>query len=456
MAFVRSIGRWALAGLALNCIIGSGIFGLPGELNRLVGRASPLAMIFAALAMGCIMAAMAEVGSQFSEPGGPYLYVRTVFGRFAGLQVGWFALLSTIAAVAANANIFVVYLAGFFPGAGRGIPRVLILSVFLGVPAIVNYLGARRGAGLSSVFVIAKILPLAVLIVAGLARFRHQLPVVSLSEISSPGIRSWLTALLLLVFAYGGFEAAMIPAGEVKNPRRTLPFAMATSLLAAAIVYTLLQFVTVAAIGASTSARPLALTASVLLGTAGAAVIGIAVMISTAGHISSVMLHAPRLAYSLAARGEFPRFLAKLHPRFHTPAAALACYAGFVWLLAATGGFYIAVMLATAAKMIMYCATCAALIPLRRSQPGANALRIPFGPAMSLAGVAISLALLTQLRGIEIALMCVTGLLAAANWRFARSQSASFSASGCGRYSGDACALAAPPSSESWRFTKRH
>src|SRR5580704_12891050 len=145
MAFVRSIGRWALTGLALNCIIGSGIFGLPGELNRLVGRASPLAMVFAALAMGCIMAAMAEVGSQFSEPGGPYLYARIVFGRFVGLQVGWFALLSTIAAVAANANIFVVYLAGFFPSAGHGALRVLILSAFLGFPATVNYLGARRG-----------------------------------------------------------------------------------------------------------------------------------------------------------------------------------------------------------------------------------------------------------------------------------------------------------------------
>jgi len=427
MAFVRSIGRWALAGLALNCIIGSGIFGLPGELNRLVGRASPLAMIFAALAMGCIMAAMAEVGSQFSEPGGPYLYARSVFGRFVGLQVGWFALLSTIAAVAANANIFVVYLAGFFPGAGHGIPRVIILSAFLGVPATVNYLGARRGAGLSSVFVIAKLLPLAVIIIAGLvglARLRYQLPVVSISEISAPGIRSWLTALLLLVFAYGGFEAAMIPAGEVKDPRRTLPFAMGTSLLAAAIVYTLLQRVTVATVGASTSARPLAEAASVLLGTAGAVVIAIAVMISTTGHVSSVMLHAPRLAYSLAARGEFPSFLAKLHPRFHTPAAALACYAALVWLLAVTGGFYIAVMLATAAKVIMYCATCAALIPLRRRQPGADALRIPFGPAASLVGVVISLALLTQLRGIEIALMGITALAAAANWWFARGRGA--------------------------------
>lgn len=424
MAFVRSIGRWALAGLALNCIIGSGIFGLPGELNRLVGRASPAAMIFSALAMGCIMAAMAEVGSQFSEPGGPYLYARTVFGRFAGLQVGWFSLLSTIAAVAANANIFVVYLAGFFPAAGHGFPRVMILTAFLAVPATVNYLGARQGAGMSSVFVIAKILPLALLIVVGLARFRHQLPVVTLSEISAPGLRPWLTALLLLVFAYGGFEAAMIPAGEVKDPRRTLPFAMGTSLLAAAVVYTLLQFVTVATIGASTTARPLAATAGILLGTAGAAVIGIAVMISTTGHVSSVMLHAPRLAYSLAESGEFPRFLATLHPRFRTPTAALGCYAALVWLLAVTGGFYIAVMLATAAKVIMYCATCAALIPLRRRQPGADALRIPFGPAVSLVGVAISLALLTQLRGTQILLMFATALVAATNWWFAKHQDA--------------------------------
>src|SRR5579872_1864278 len=100
--FIRTIGRWALTGLAINTIVGSGIFGIPGELNRLLGRASPLAMVLAAVAMIFIVIPTMEVGSQFSEPGGAYLYARTAFGRFAGLQVGWLSLLTVIASDGAN------------------------------------------------------------------------------------------------------------------------------------------------------------------------------------------------------------------------------------------------------------------------------------------------------------------------------------------------------------------
>lgn len=420
MTFVRSLGRWAMTGLVINCIIGSGIFGIPGELNRLLGRASPVAMILAAVLVACIVAAFAEVASQFYEPGGAYLYARTVFGSFVGLQVGWFCLLSIIASGAANANLFVVYLTGVFPGAGGGLARVLLLSALVGIPAAVNYFGARRGAGLSSVLVVAKILPLLLLILLGVARFGHQFQSIHISEITAPGWRPWLSALLLLVFAYKGFEFAIIPGGEVKDPKRTIPFALAASLLVAMVIYTLIQFVTIATIGTSTSVRPVTETALVLMGPTGAIFIAFAVMISTSGHVSSVMLHAPRLAYSLSAQGEFPAFLSRLHPRFHTPSVAIACYAGLVWLLAVTGGFYIALVLATASAMVMYSAVCAALIRLRRTRPQADALRVPFGPALSIIGIVTSVALMTQLRPSEALLMGVTALIATANWRLVR------------------------------------
>jgi basic amino acid/polyamine antiporter, APA family len=416
LTFVRSLGRWAMTGLVINCIIGSGIFGIPGELNRLLGRASPMAMILAAVVVAAIMAAIAEVASQFHEPGGAYLYAKTVFGRFVGLQVGWFSLLSIIASAAANANLFVVYLAGVFPAAGHGFPRALFLTGLIGIPAAVNYFGARSGAGLSSLLVVAKILPLLLVIVLGIARSGHPFQPIAFSEIVAPGWRSWLTALLLLVFAYGGFEYAVIPGGEVKDPKRTIPFALAGSLLVATGIYTMIQFVTVATIGTSTSTRPVADTALALMGPAGAIFIAIAVMVSTGGCVSSVMLHAPRLAYSLAAHGEFPGFLRRLHPRFRTPTVAIAFYAGLVWLLAVTGGFYIALILATASAMVMYASVCAALIQLRRTRPEADAMRIPFGSAIGVLGIVISIALMTQVRPIEAWLMMVTAVIAAANW----------------------------------------
>jgi APA family basic amino acid/polyamine antiporter len=413
---VRSLGRWAMTGLVINCIIGSGIFGIPGELNRLLGRASPMAMILAAVTVAVIMAAFAEVASQFHEPGGAYLYAKEVFGRFVGLQVGWFSLLSIIASAAANANLFVVYLAGIFPAAGHGFLRVLFLTGLIGIPAAVNYFGARSGAGLSSVLVVAKILPLLFVILLGVTHFRHQFPSIHVSQMAAPGWRPWLTALLLLVFAYGGFEYAVIPGGEVKDPKRTIPFALATSLLVATGIYTLIQFVTVATIGTSTSLRPVADTALILMGPAGAIFIAVAVMVSTGGCVSSVMLHAPRLAYSLAAHGEFPGFLSRLHPRFNTPTVAIAFYAGLVWVLAVTGGFYVALVLSTASAMVMYASVCAAMIRLRRTQPKADAMRVPLGPAIGVLGIIISIALMTQVRPIEAWLMIVTAVIAAANW----------------------------------------
>jgi APA family basic amino acid/polyamine antiporter len=427
MGFVRSIGRWAMTGLVINCIIGSGIFGVPGELNRLLGRASPVAMILAALIMACIIAPAAEVASQFSGPGGAYLYARTAFGRFIGIQVGWFSLLAIIASAAANANLFVVYSAGVFPNAGHGWSRVLLISALIGVPTAVNYFGVRNGAGLSSALVMAKLLPLSTLILLGLAHFGRQVRFVHVSEISAPGWGPWLSALLLLVFAYGGFEFAIIPGGEVKDPRRTVPFSLAAGLLVTMGVYTLLQLVTVATIGTSASSRSVAETASALIGPVGGTSVAFAVMISTAGFVSSVMLHAPRLAFSLAAQGEFPGFLARLHPRFHTPSVATVCYAALVWLLAVSGGFLWLLALTAASGMVMYISTCAALVQLRRQQPQADALRVPFGPVLSVIGITISLVLISRLQPSQALLMGVTVAIASANWCLVKRPSEAFS-----------------------------
>src|SRR5581483_11835284 len=418
--FVRSIGRWAMTGLVINCIIGSGIFGLPGELNRLLGRASPIAMIAAGLLMASIMAPAAEVASQFSEAGGAYLYARRAFGRFIGLQIGWFSLLSAVAAAAAIANLFVVYLAGELPLAGRGLFRALVLLAFVGIPAMVNYFGVSKGATLSSILVVSKILPLAVIIGLGLVSFGGRVEVIHLAEIAAPGLGAWLNALLLLMFAYQGFEYAIIPGGEVENPRRTLPFSLGVGLALVVAVYTLLQFVTVATIGTSTSGRSVADTASALIGPAGGILTTIAVLISTGGANSSLMLDSPRLMFSLAAEGEFPGALARLHPRFHTPALAIWSFAALVWLLAVSGGFFWLLAVTAAASMVLYISICAALIQLRRTQPQADALRVPFGPVLSVIGIFMSIVLIARLESSQALLMGVTVLVAAANWWLAR------------------------------------
>jgi hypothetical protein len=209
----------------------------------------------------------------------------------------------------------------------------------IAIPAVVNYLGVRSGANLSSVMTVAKLSPLALLILFGVARFSLQPQMFHASEIASPGLSNWMSAMVLLVFAYGGWEDGLLPSGEVREPRRTIPFALGAGLAACALIYVMLQFITVAAIGTGITDRPLVETASVLLGHGGATFVTIAVLISTYGWISAAMLYGPRLAYSLAAQGDFPSVFAGLHPRFHTPAIAILFYAFTGWALAASGTF---------------------------------------------------------------------------------------------------------------------
>jgi basic amino acid/polyamine antiporter, APA family len=162
-----------MTALVINLIIGSGIFVLPGELNKLVGRASPFAMIFAAVTMAIIMACIAEVASQFCEPGGAYLYTRTAFGSFVGMQIGWFSLLPIVGGVAVSANLFIDYLTNFLPWILNTSARGSALALLIAIPTAANYRGVRSGATLSNVMTVAKLSPIGLLIIAGLARFLH-------------------------------------------------------------------------------------------------------------------------------------------------------------------------------------------------------------------------------------------------------------------------------------------
>jgi APA family basic amino acid/polyamine antiporter len=418
MPLVRSIGRWTMTALVINTIIGSGVFGLPAELTRLLGRASPFAIIVGALGVAIIMACMAEVASQFSEPGGPYHYVRTTFGPFFGIQIGWFHLLSIIGAVAAVAHLFMDYLVTFVPLST--LERDLLLAILFAIPAVTNHFGVRAGANLSNIMTVAKLSPLALLIVFGVGRLVHQPQMIHASELLSPGLSNWVRAFIFLIFLYGGWEDTLIVAGEVKEPRRTIPFGLLLGLLICTGFYILLQFITIAAIGTDVTERPLAAVASVLIGRSGAAVVAIAAMVSTYGWVSASLLNAPRLVYSFAAQGDFPEVFAKLDPRYQTPTAGIILFALTGWLLAVSGTFLWIVALSAASMIIYYAATCACLGRLRKMHPRADAFRVPFGHTLSMVAIGIALLLMTGLHTSEALLMCVTAVIATANWLLVR------------------------------------
>ncbi|MEK6754869.1 MAG: amino acid permease [Bacteroidota bacterium] len=417
VALVRAIGRWSLVALVINSIIGSGVFGLPSVLAGLMGSASPYAVLLGAVGIGIIIACFAEVGSQFREPGGPYVYARESFGRFVGLEVGWLTWLVRLTASAANANLFVNYFAEFWPAASSPVPRIALLTAIIGLLAFVNYRGVRSGTTTSNVFTVAKLLPLLIFICLGLVFLARSSP----PQPSEPASADWLKSVLLLVFAYGGFEAALMPMGEVKNPRRDTPFALFTALITVTIVYVLVQVVVVGTLTDPNSTnRPLATAAHVFIGSAGAALITIGALISVFGYISAAMLNVPRLTYAFAERGDFPKLFSLVHPKFKTPHVSIAVFALLVWGLAVAGSFQWNASISAAARLLTYGAVCAAVLKLRREKPDADAFRLPMGSGVAVLGILVSLFPVSAMGITELIVIVLTTAIAFSHWLFVR------------------------------------
>jgi APA family basic amino acid/polyamine antiporter len=414
---IRAIGRWTLAALVVNSVIGSGIFGMPDDIARWLGPAAPYAYLIAAAGIGIIMACFAEVGSQFREAGGPYLYARETFGQFAGVQMGWFAWLVRLTSAAAGANVFVLYLGEFWKEATSPLPRALILTFVFGVLAVVNLRGVRSGAQLSNFFTAAKLAPLAIFVFAGFWFVGGRISVGA----APASMHNWMAALLALMFAYGGFEAALMPTGEVKNPRRDTPFALFVALATCAVFYTLIHLVVMGALAdPGASERPLADAARVFLGNAGAGLIALGAMVSVYGYLGAQFVSAPRLTYAFAEQRDFPRFFAAVHPKFRTPYVSIVVYTVLAWALAVYGSFIWNAILAAVARLFTYGLVCAALIRLRITRPHADAFRLPAGRLFALTGIAFCAVLVLQMNMEHLKIILAVAVVAAVNWLLAR------------------------------------
>jgi basic amino acid/polyamine antiporter, APA family len=413
---VRAIGRWGLAALVINSIIGSGIFGLPAIIAADLGRESPLAYLVAAAAVGIIMGCFAEVASQFRQAGGPYLYTRVAFGRLPALEVAWLHWLSRLTAAAAAINLFVTYLGYFWPSAQRPLERALVAAVILVVITGVNLLGVKEGAHVSSAFTIAKIAPLLLFAVAGLVYgFAH--PAVTLANPHVTTAADWFNASLVLLFAYGGFEGALVPMSEARDPQRDVPFAMLISFLSVTLIYVLVQIVVIRVLpDPAQTDRPLAMAAQIFLGPTGAAFIAISALLGLFGYLSANMVHVPRTTFALAEQGDLPHVFAAVHNRFKTPHVSILIFAVSLWALATMGNFRWNVVLSSASRLITYGLVCASLLALRRKQPAVPAYRLPLGSIFAVIGIALMIVLFTRITREELVWILATGAVAFLNW----------------------------------------
>jgi APA family basic amino acid/polyamine antiporter len=412
----RTIGRWSLTALIVNGIIGSGIFGLPSEIARLLGRASPLAYIVAAGIIGIIIACFAEVAARFRDAGGPYLYAQSAFGRLPGIQMAWLAWLTRLTATAANLNLLVIYLAEFWPHTGRPLPRLLVLTIAVAALATINYRGVSIGARVSNGFASIKVLSLFAFAVAGSGYLLMHGSSPHTFAPATVHTRGWLSAILMLMFLFGGFESALISTGETSLPARDNPFALLTAWAVVTGLFTLIQLVVIEILPTMTTDRPLAEAARQFSGGIGASAMAAAAIISVSGNLAAGMLTAPRLTFALAERGDFPRLFAAIHPRFRTPHVSIVVFAVLTWVLAVEGGFGWNVALSAVARVVTYGAVCAALPVLRRKYQGQQTFCLPADPVLAALGVAFSAILVTGIRWVELFILLATAMVATLNW----------------------------------------
>jgi basic amino acid/polyamine antiporter, APA family len=382
---LRTLGPWDLTAISLNTIIGSGIFLLPATAAAAVGLWAPLAFLVAGLLSLLFAMSFAEAAGRFSSTGGPYLAAKAAFGGFVGFEVAWIFWLSRLAAVGAACNIFLSYFALFLPAVAAPLPRIAVITGLVLTVTLVNLRGARTGSTLTNIVTVAKLAPLVVLAIGGALAVTDAPPAVATPLIAGDFWR----AVLLVAFAFGGFEVATVPGGESANPQRDVPRALFLSIAGAMLLYVVLQWVLFALYpDLATSTRPLADATTVLIGSSGAALIGAAALISTAGYVLGASLVVPRITFALAEQGHFPAVFARVHARYHSPWVAIAVHGIVTWVLAVSLNFFSLVLVNVLARLIVTGVTCGAVLRLRSTAPTAGSYRAPFGPLIPLAGIA--------------------------------------------------------------------
>src|SRR4029077_3045250 len=271
------------------------------------------------------------------------------FGPAAGFTIGWLMWIARVTAFAANTSILLGYFRLFWPAVATGPVRSAVICAITLTITTINLLGIRDVAVSTNYFAAGKLIPLALLIVAGL----FHLDVKNFSFGAAPDPPAFFAAMMLLVYAYTGFEIAVIPAAEMRDPRRDLPGALLTAIGIVALFYILIQIVCIGPLpGLAASDRPLADAASRFLGRPGAAIISAGAVISIAGNLSVVLLSASRVPFAMAVRGELPSFLTAIHKRFHTPHVAIILTATVMGALTLSGTFLYAVTISTSPRLI--------------------------------------------------------------------------------------------------------
>ena len=419
---VRAVGRWQLVGLSINDVVGSGIYLLPAGSIVLLGAASLWAVTLAGLAVALLVLCYAQAASWFDRPGGSYLYVREAFGPFAGFQIGWMTWITRVASAAALANGLALAVSHFWPAAADGgLAQASIVVASLGLLTWANLIGVRSGARTGVALVIAKLVPLLFFIVVGVWYVDWSRGLAfGPPPLDDP--TRLAEGVLLLLWAYAGFENIPAAAGEFRRPKRDLPFALVTMIVVVTLLYVMVQVVAQGTFpGEVTERTQLAEAAETFAGPAAALLLTVGAALSILGTSSNTMLLGPRYLYAMGADGLGPPALASIHPRWRTPWVAILTTGVLALLLALSGiyvsekAFFALALLSALTRLFTYIGCAAAVLKLRRRFAGQpNAIELPGGPLIPIGALLLSLGLMASASWLNLAAAALALLVGAA------------------------------------------
>ncbi len=410
---IRGIGRWDLTAIFINTIIGAGIFGLPAKVHALIGTWSLVAFFACAMIISFIVVCYAEVASRFSATGGPYLYAREAFGPVVGFEVGWLYWIVRVTTFAANCNLLITYFGFFVPQASQGTFRVASISVVVLTIFVVNLIGVKQSAMMTNIFTAGKLIPLFVFVAVGIFFIQPE----NFTFDTVPEYGAFSSAVLLLIYAFVGFEVGVVMGGETKDPQRNTPFALFVALGVVAVLYILIQVVSIGTLpGLAQSERPLADAGAIFLGTYGAAFITVGALVSILGNLNVGLLGSTRLLFAMSENGDLPSTLSRTHESFKTPWVSILLTSVVILILTIFSTFLTALAIATITRLLVYATTCLALPVFRRRGDAPEArFSAPFGVLAAILSIGLIVWLLTRVdfakEGIPILIAIVIGLI---------------------------------------------
>ncbi len=399
-SLVRVIGTLGLAAAIVNITIGGGIFRLPANVAGSLGAAAPVAYLVCAIAMGLIVLCIADAGSRVPLTGGPYAYIGTAFGPYCGFLSGILLWMLGTFAAAAVATVFAASVGLLVPALGGRTAETVTLAAAFGFWSVINARGVTLGSRLNSVATLAKLLPLVLLATAGLFFVRLE----NLQWTATPAAADVARTSLLLIFAFAGIEVALVPSGEVRDIRRTVPRAIALAMIGITALYILLQIVAQGILGsglAQATVSPLADAAGASLGWWARGLLLAGAAVSMFGYIGGMTLAVPRMVYAFARDGFLPRALAAVHPRTQAPQRAIVVQSALAFALAISGSFETLAILGNVAALVLYLGCALASWRLRRLRVAAHdtaGFRIPFATVVPWLACVVIAWLLTGMR----------------------------------------------------------